>query len=108
LEDIEGWPTELIDRLIEIVDVGETTGGDWHELGYLIAMMLGGKRLSRVDPDTGRDYPPGCNGAKRRETAEVVSRDAYFDRIRDTLAELVVSGMDPVFLIRALRDEVRR
>lgn len=107
--EIEGLPAELIDRLIELIDFGEDHGGAWHEHGWWIEFNLGGSRLEGVFVDTGHDLPPDSVGVdQRRHAKTIVNRQGYVALLRNRLAELVLDGLDEAFLVRALRDELRR
>jgi hypothetical protein len=108
-EEVEGYPSELIDRLVEIVDVGENRGGEWHEHGWWLEFALGGSYVSGVFVETGAELSPDSDGARRRARAKrIVNRNQFWGLVRDRLAELVLSGVNEAFLIRSLRDELRR
>ena len=59
-------------------------------------------------PDTGRQLSPGSVGEKLRETNEVVTRAAYFGLMRERMIELVAQEVNEAFLVRLVRDQVRR
>jgi hypothetical protein len=106
IADLQGLPTELIERLIEAVD--SPYQDDWYEVAWYLVFAIGGKALAKIDPDTGSEPPPGSVGAMMRETLDLVTRQEYFDAIQNRLAEIVLSGVREDFVIRSLRDELTR
>ncbi len=106
-ESFKGAAGELIERLVALANGGVGTEGSWYDIAFWTAFALGG-RLACVIPDTGRDASPGSVGEKMRETNEVVDRATYFDLIRERMAELVAQQMSEAFLVRAVRDQIRR
>jgi hypothetical protein len=104
----EEYDGELIDRLIRLMnsdDLGYSDAMDgpgWYTVSFYAAAALGGETLHYRRPDTGkRDlrYIPGNT-----------SRDAWFGLIADRLAELIGGpfGMSEEFLVRSLRDNMRK
>ena len=79
----------------------------WYNVGRYAEVFVGGAALSRVDPDTGKDPTPGSVGEMMRREHLVVSREQWFEMIRDRLRDLVESGMDEAFLVRSIRDRIR-
>jgi hypothetical protein len=65
-------------------------------------------RSTRRQSDTGKEPKPGTSGHELRQHARLVSRDRWFAQVQDRLFELVVSGMFELFLVRSIRDQVRR
>jgi len=108
VEEIKGEPGELIDRLTALMNsdaLGERT---WYSVGIDAVIALGGGALAGVLPDTGEDPRPGTFGEAIRQRSELVSRDQWFELIQDRLCDLVASGMNEAFLVRSIRDEIRR
>lgn len=100
--EIIGESGELVERLVEAVN-----SNDWQELSWILVFAVGGEP-TRVDPDTGHNYPAGSVGAERRKTHRVVSRDEYFKLIGARLTEVVRFGLREDVLVRGLRDEITR
>jgi hypothetical protein len=47
---------------------------------------------------------PGTIGETERQHRELVSRERYFELIRERLAELVADGLEEAFLVRSRHD----
>jgi len=107
VEEIKGAQGELIDRLIALLTSDALGEGMWYNVGRYAEVFVGGEALSRVEPDTGRDPTPGSVGEVMRREHLVVSREQWFEMIRDRLRDLVESGMDEAFLVRSIRDGIR-
>jgi hypothetical protein len=107
VEEIKGAQGELIDRLIALLTSDALGEGMWYNVGRYAEVFVGGEALSRVEPDTGRDPTPGSVGEMMRREHLVVSREQWFEMIRDRLRDLVESGMDEAFLVRSIRDGIR-
>jgi hypothetical protein len=108
VEEIKGAQGELIDRLIALLNGDALGEGMWYNVGRYAQMFLGGAALNRVDPDTGEEPAPGSLGELIRRARQVVSREQWFDVIRGRLDDLVQSGMYEAFLVRSIRDSIRR
>lgn len=104
MADPIGADGELVDRLLAAVNSSHDR--DWVELGWFLIFAVGGAELMAIEPDTGREPPPGSVGEKRRKTSELVTRSSYIDRIRRRLLSMVRSGVREDFLVRALRDDL--
>ena len=100
--EVIGESGELVELLVEAVN-----SDNWLELAWFLAFAIGGEPM-RVEPDTGRDYPPGSVGAELRRTRQTVSRDMYFTIIRNRLRECVEFGIREDVLVYGLRDEITR
>jgi hypothetical protein len=108
VEKAKGEPGELIDRLITLLDNDALGERMWYNVGQYTQMYLGGTALSRIDVDTGEEPTPGSVGELIRRGRHVVSREQWFEVIRGRLEDLVRSGMYEVFLVRSVRDSIRR
>jgi len=108
VSEIEGLPGELIDRLIELLNNDDLGTRTWYNVSWYVAFVLGGTSLRRAVPDTGEAPIPGSVGEMKQQQGEVVSRDDWFDLIQARLSDLVESGMYEAFLVRSVRDYVRR
>jgi len=108
VDEIVGRPGELADRLITLLNCDALGEGGWDSVGFYAIFFLGGKSLYNLVPDTGKDPVPGSVGEQRRQLGKLVSRDKYFELIRNRLSELVVCGIEEAFLVRSVRDAIRR
>jgi len=69
--EIEGLPSELIDRLVALVDVGPTHGGAWEGHAFRLQFILGGRLMNSVFIDTGHLPPrPARRGTGERGQVE--------------------------------------
>lgn len=107
-ELMKGVEGELIERLIGCAERGVDVEGSWYDIAIWISHFVGGHRLLSVIPETGRVLAPGSVGTKLRETNEVVTRTAYFGLIHERMIELVAQDVNEAFLVRLVRDQVRR
>lgn len=105
---MEGVEGELIERLVACADRGVETEGSWYDIAIWVSHFLGGHCLLRVIPDSGREIAPGSVGEKLRETNEVMTRATYFGLIRQRMIELVAQDVNEAFLVRLVRDQIRR
>lgn len=108
MDQIEGLPGELLDRLIELLNGDALGEGGWYDVSFFASFFLGGKALRNVIPDTGKAPVPGTIGEMERQRRELVSRERYFELIRERLGELVADGLEEAFLARSVRDTIRR
>jgi hypothetical protein len=106
--EVQGVPGELIDHLIELVNSDALGQGVWHTVGSFAAVVLGGTKLDRIDPDTGEEPRSGSPGELRRRRSEVVTRTEWFGAIQARLCDLVECGVYEPFLVRSVRDEIRQ
>jgi hypothetical protein len=107
MDEIEGRPGELLDHLIELLNNDALGEGEWYSVSFYVTHFLGGRTLGSVMPDTGPPVP-GSVAEQRRQRHEVVSRETYFELIRERLGELVANGLEEAFLARSVRDAVRQ
>lgn len=107
MDEIEGLPGELIDRLIEVLNNDALGDRSWYDVGIRAHSFVGGS-AARTFPDTGEEPAPGTVGELVRRGRQLVSRDEWFEHLQGRLTELVMSGMSELFLVRSIRDEVRR
>jgi hypothetical protein len=105
MDEIEGLPGELVDRLLNCDAPNET---EWRNVAFYASFFLGGKTLHDVIADTGVDPVPGSVGELQRQQHELVSRARYFELIRHRVGELIASGLEEAFLVRSTRDAIRR
>jgi len=103
-----GEQGELIDRLITLLDNDALGEHMWYSVSRYAQMFIGGAALNRVDPDTGEEPAPGSVGELMRRGRQVLSREQWFEVIRGRLGDLVQSGMSKAFLVRSVRDSIRR
>jgi hypothetical protein len=108
VSDFEGLNGELVDRLIDLLNSDELGEGGWYNVGEYAAFHIGGRTLDSVIADTGRPPRPGSVLEEEMRRRKLVSRDEYFQTMRQRLSDLVASGLDEAFLVRGLRDEIRR
>jgi hypothetical protein len=109
LNEIKGLPGELIERLVTLIDSDDFgPSASWHQQADYLVFAVGGEDLQAVTPDTGNTYEPGTIGAVHLATHEVLSRADFFGVLRERLAVLVNAGLREDFLVRSLRDELRR
>lgn len=107
--EIKGQAGELVDRLITLLNCDDLGEHGWDSVGFYAVVFIGGRRtLGNVTPDTGHPPVPGSVGEWERQGTELVSRDRYFALIRERLVNLITNGMDEAFLVRSLRDAIRR
>lgn len=106
MEELRGRPGELLDRLVELLNSDALGERGWSNVSRLATFFLGGM-LSSVVPDTGPPVP-GSVGEAMQGLYEVVSRETYFELIRERLGELVSSGLEEEFLARSVRDAIRQ
>ena len=108
MEQVQGLPGELVDRLIALLNCNDLGEGEWYNLSFFLVFFVGGRKFAGVLADTGIDPKPGTVGEEITHSSTVVSRERYFELIRDRLMELVASGIDESFLVQSLRDALRR
>lgn len=108
MSDINGDRGDLIDRLIELLDNDALGEGMWYEVGLFAQGLLGGAALRSAVPDTGKEPAPGTVGEAVRQRSRLVTREQWFELMQDRLVELVRSGIYEPFLVRSIRDEMRR
>jgi hypothetical protein len=106
MNEVEGRPGELLDRLIELLNSDELGNDEWYNVSSWATYFVGGQTLRNVVPDTGPPMP-GSVGEMRRQQHAVVSREEYFELIRERLGDLVADGLEEAFLVRSVRDAVR-
>jgi hypothetical protein len=108
VDEIAGKPGELLVRLVDLLNCDALGNKAWYDLSSYALFFLGGKALDHVVPDTGVDPLPGTVGEEMRQTNRVVSRETYFEMIGQRLLDLVAGGLEEAFLVRSVRDAVRR
>jgi hypothetical protein len=107
MNPIEGQPGELLDHLTQLLNNDALGDGGWYNISSYVEVFLGGRALHSVVPDTGPPMP-GSVGEMMRQQHEVVSRERYFELVRERLGELVAVGLEEAFLVRSVRDAVRQ
>jgi hypothetical protein len=108
MSDLNGVQGELIDRLIDLLDNAALGERMWYEVGLYAEGLIGGAALKGVVPDTGKEPTPGTVGESVRQQSQLVSREQWFELIQERLIELVQSGIYEPFLVRSIRNEIRR
>jgi hypothetical protein len=107
VDEIEGLPGELVGRLIELLD-NDALGEDaWFNLGSWLQEFIGGSAAGSY-PDRGEPPAAGTLGEVTSQLSEFVSRRRWFELLQGRLSELVGSGLYEPFLVRSVRDELRR
>ena len=106
-DEIEGLQGELIDRLIRVLNNDALGGSLWYDVGVWAQALVGGAGAAAL-PDIGQEPVSGTVGVLMMRGRQRVSRDEWFERLEGRLSELVLSGMDEAFLVRGIRDEIRR
>jgi hypothetical protein len=107
LNEIEGQPGELLDRLVELLNSDALGEREWYSVSIWAEMFVGGRVFRQIVPDTGPPTPGSVNEMQRRRH-QVVSREAYFKLLRERLGELTASGVEEAFLVRGLRHAIRQ
>lgn len=107
MNGLEGRPGELLDRLVELLDNDALGEGAWYDLSFRVSFLVGGRALNRVLPDRGPPVP-GSVGEMIRQQHEVVSREGYFELVRERLGQLVRYGVEEAFLVRSLKADIRQ
>lgn len=107
MDGLEGRQGELLDRLIELLNSDALDEGQWFNVSFSVTYFVGGRALRDVVPDTGPPVP-GSLGEMERQKHAVVSRERYFELIRERLGALVRDGLEEAFLVRSVRDAVRQ
>jgi hypothetical protein len=108
VDEIEGLPGELVDRLIDLMNSDALGERAWYDVTSYATVFIGGTALQTAVPDTGGTPAPGTVGEHIRQSGELASREEYFELIRDRLRELVANGVEEAFLVRSLRDAVHQ
>ena len=72
-EQFRGVDGELFENLMQAANL--PNGNDWLETTAYIAHLIGGSRLDRVTPDSGKPPPAGSVAEDRRASHEVVRRE---------------------------------
>ena len=107
MEHLTGETGQLVDRFMDIVRNGVATEGSWYDLGLFTAMVIGGSPLG-VIPDDGREPRPGSVAEHMHATGNVVSGDEFFSLVRARIIDRIEDGVNEAFIVRALRDQLRR
>jgi hypothetical protein len=95
---------ELVDRFVATLSACNDDA--YTEIAHRLIGILGGRALSRVMPASRTDPAPGTVGEEMRRSHDEVDVATFKRLLRMRIIELVATGLDEAFLVKALRDVI--